>query len=352
MKALPTLGVLLAVLVGGGLIILFAATPTLPKTNQASGEPYKEIANPSGFVNTGGKSVTIGEYVGKKVILLDVMTYSCINCQRTFPYAVAWYEKYKDDGLIIIGIHTPEFAFEKDINNVTEAMTRFGITFPVVLDNDYGTWNAYGNRYWPRKYLRDIYGNVVYDHIGEGKYEETEMKIRELLTERAALLGMAQKTDVALAVANIHETDIASQSPETYFGAARNEYLANGFSGRSGKQDFIAPKSILSNALYLVGSWNISDEYAEASFDAKVIYKYNAKEVYVVADADNAVDIEVWQDGKKVTGERGADVSADGVVTIKESRLYKLIKNTVPGEHTLELWVGGTPVRFFAFTFG
>jgi cytochrome c biogenesis protein CcdA/thiol-disulfide isomerase/thioredoxin len=117
---------------------------------------YKELVNPSGFVNSD--PFQLKDIVGKKVILLDVMTYSCINCQRTFPYANAWYEKYKDKGLEIVAIHTPEFAFEHKIENVRDAMTKFGIKFPVVLDNDYGTWNAYGNNYWPRKYLIDIDG--------------------------------------------------------------------------------------------------------------------------------------------------------------------------------------------------
>ena len=136
----------------------------------------KEITTPDGFINTDGKPVTIGEFVGKKVVLLDIWTYSCINCQRTTPYLNAWYEKYKDDGLVIIGLHTPEFEFEKVYQNVLDATNRLGIKYPVVLDNDYSTWNAYQNRFWPRKYLIDIDGFVVYDHIGEGAYEETETK--------------------------------------------------------------------------------------------------------------------------------------------------------------------------------
>jgi thiol-disulfide isomerase/thioredoxin len=151
--------------------------------------PYVEIVNPAGFVNTNDKPVKLSDYVGKQVILLDVMTYSCINCQRTFPYVNTWYEKYRDEGLIVVGLHTPEFAFEKDKTNVEKAMKEFGITFPVVLDNDYATWNALDNRFWPHMYLIDIHGNIVYDHIGEGAYAETESKIKELLTERENFLG-------------------------------------------------------------------------------------------------------------------------------------------------------------------
>src|SRR3990167_6237732 len=174
---------------------------------------YKEITSPSGFVNTG--PFNLKDIVGKKVILLDFMTYSCINCQRTFPYLNAWYEKYKDQGLEIVGIHTPEFAFEKNIENVREAMRRFGILYPVVFDNDYATWRAYGNQYWPRKYLIDIHGDIVYDHIGEGAYEETEMKIRELLLERSRLLGERSADAGALAASQMPGTPNAARSPET-----------------------------------------------------------------------------------------------------------------------------------------
>ena len=149
---------------------------------------YIEIVNPSGFVNTNNVPVTIGEYIGKKVILLNVLTYSCSNCQATFPYVNTWYDKYEDDGLIVIGLHTPEFSFEKDKKNVEDAMAKFGIKYPVVMDNDYATWTAYGNRYWPRKYLIDIHGNIIYDHIGEGAYEETEAEILKALIERKNIL--------------------------------------------------------------------------------------------------------------------------------------------------------------------
>jgi len=142
-------------------------------------KPAQEISTPDGFVNTD--SISIGELIGKKVILVDFWTYSCINCQRTTPYLNAWYEKYHDQGLEIIGLHTPEFEFEKDYNNVKAAVEKFGIKFPVVLDNDYSTWAAYRNQYWPRKYLIDIDGYIVYDHIGEGAYDETEAKIQEAL---------------------------------------------------------------------------------------------------------------------------------------------------------------------------
>src|SRR3989344_15985 len=249
MKAEYVIGCAVAGLLITGLVVLygFPASPmpeerSLNNTVKAVFAPregYKEIAGPAGFVNTGknadgtDKAISIGALVGKKVILIDFLTYSCINCQRTFPYLNAWYETYKDRGLEIVGIHTPEFAFEKDIDNVREAMKNFGIKHPIVLDNDYATWRAYGNQYWPRKYLIDIYGNIVYDHIGEGAYEETEMKIRELLLERAEVLGLNKPdTNEELAASQMPEGENTARSPETYFGSLRNERLANGVPGR------------------------------------------------------------------------------------------------------------------------
>ena len=274
---------------------------------KSNGKPYVEIVNPSGFVNTDG--ITIKELIGKKVILVDFLTYSCINCQRTFPYLNAWYAKYKDQGLEIIGIHTPEFAFEKDINNVREAMKGYGIMHPIVLDNNYATWGAYNNNYWPRKYLIDINGNIVYDHIGEGAYEETEMKIRELLEERAKLLGTTlENRDNLLVVDSKSNGANNPRSPETYFGSERNEYLKNGVSGKSGEQSFIVPTSYTKNALYLDGAWNIKNEFAETVSESKIIYRYNAKEVYIVAESDVSSVVKVFQDGKLVFDSAGVDV--------------------------------------------
>ncbi|MGH3085686.1 MAG: redoxin domain-containing protein [Rubrobacteraceae bacterium] len=149
---------------------------------EAEYERAHEIVAPTGFVNTDG--VTIGENLGEKVILLDFWTYSCYNCQNTQPYLNAWQEEYADDGLLIIGVHKPEFEFEKDYNGVAEAVELAGITYPVVLDNNDATWDAYDQRFWPTMYLVDSDGFVRYKHIGEGAYDETEAKIQELLAER------------------------------------------------------------------------------------------------------------------------------------------------------------------------
>jgi thiol-disulfide isomerase/thioredoxin len=142
-----------------------------------------DISTPDGFINTDGKPITLAELRGKKVVLVSFWTFSCINCKRTLPYLNEWYSKYKDQGLEIVSIHTPEFAFEKVLKNVEDAVKVQGIQYPVVLDNDFSTWQAYGNQYWPRKYLLNKDGYIIYDHIGEGAYEETENRIKQALEE-------------------------------------------------------------------------------------------------------------------------------------------------------------------------
>lgn len=342
-KELIIVIVVLAI-VGFGLASIFTAPKkdVLPKGNNLfqTFEKYKEITNPSGFVNVDSP-ITIGQYIGKKVVLIDFLTYSCINCQRTFPYINAWYEKYKDQGLEVIGIHTPEFAFEKDIDNVREAMQKFGIEHPIVLDNDYGTWRAYSNSYWPRKYLIDIHGNIVYDHIGEGNYEETEREIQKALEERAEFLGEQAVLDEELASQNITSTQTRPASPETYFGSSRNEFLANGTPGSSGLATFKLPAEFEINKLYLGGEWQIEPEYAESQLDSVVNYQFAAKDVHLVAEADNSSPIEVWIDGEFVK-----------TVDIRESGLYTIFSDTNLEKRFLELRIKVPGVRLYAFTFG
>lgn len=309
-----------------------------------------EISSPDGFINTDSKNITIGELIGKKVILLDIWTYSCINCQRTIPYLNSWYEKYEDDGLVIIGLHTPEFDFEKKYENVVEAVKKFGIKFPVVLDNDFSTWTAYGNRYWPRKYLIDIDGFVVYDHIGEGAYEETEKKIQELLAERKVKLKEGE-----LVEHDLTEEEVIlqkPQSPEVYFGASRNEFLGNGQKATVGVQSFFKPKIINSNSLYFEGDFNIEREYAEpVKKKSKIIFRYTGNNVFMVASSEIGSKIKIINDGEVVSTEAGFDVK-DGIVSILEPRLYKLIEGAGAGEHTLEIEVLEGVPKFFTFTFG
>ena len=293
----------------------------------------KEITTPDGFINVD--KISVGEFIGKKVVLIDFWTYSCINCQRTTPYLNAWYEKYKDKGLVIIGIHTPEFEFEKDYNNVKAAVEKFGIEFPVVLDNDYSTWTAYKNRYWPRKYLIDIDGYIVYDHIGEGAYEETEKKIQETLSERQALLGesgaISQSLTKEISVQN------GAKSPETYFGSAR--------------------ETRQKNLLFPNDSWDTTPEFAQNnSANASIVYTYTARDVFFVAESDTETVVEVLRDGKPLGLEAGMDImkTSDGksILKIKEARLYKIIQSKQSETHKLELRIQQPGLKAFTFTFG
>src|SRR5258708_4722580 len=240
---------------------------------KAGYQPAMELVDPTGFVNTA--PFKLADLVGKKVILVDFWTYSCINCIRTLPHLTDWYKKYKDQGLAIVGVHTPEFDFEKDINNVKSAAQKYGIDYPVVLDSNYGTWQAYGNRYWPHEYLIDVAGYVVHDLIGEGDYDGTERAIQAALKQRALALG--EKPVASPAIGGPSVDNIQASSPETYFGSNRNEYLGNGTPGKAGIQTFTEPVTANQNTLYLSGEWSIAPEYAETMGSDRIDYRYRAR---------------------------------------------------------------------------
>lgn len=311
--------------------------------------PGKDITTPDGFINT--ENISLSGVVGKKVVLVDFWTYSCINCQRTIPYLNAWHEKYADKGLVIIGMHTPEFEFEKDYGNVKAAVEKFGIKYPVVLDNDFSTWNAYRNLYWPRKYLIDIDGFIVYDHIGEGGYEETEREIQRALKEKMSV--MKENGTINEEVLKPEGTTIiglpVARSPETYFGSERNN-VANGQSRLQGTQKFTYPNQVSSNRLYLSGEWDIHQEYAASSEGSKIIFRYQGNNVYFVASADSPVTVKLTRDGSHL-GEASGDEVKDSEVIIKDARLYSLIKEKSWGEHTLVMEVP-SGLKAFTFTFG
>ncbi len=313
-----------------------------------------EIVNPSAFINTDGQPITFGQFRGKKVVLVDFWTYSCINCQRTLPYLRAWYDKYKDQGLEIVSIHTPEFAFEKVESNVEQAVKADNLKYPVVMDNDYATWNAFANQYWPRKYLIDIDGFIVYDHIGEGNYAETEAAIQKALTERddvlAATTTNLSGTVLPKDVIPMNATQVGS--PETYFGSARNKYLANGSPGRAGMQNLTLPAAFDVNRLYLSGAWNFAPEYAESTAGAIIVYEYSAKNVYFVASSASGAKLLITVDGKAPGALAGKDVSPDGQAIIQANTLYELVHGAGYGTHMLRIEVQSGTLDAYTFTFG
>ncbi len=331
-----------------------------------------ELSDPTGFVNT--EPFKLSDLAGKKVILVDFWTYSCINCIRTLPHLNEWYQKYHDAGLEIVGVHTPEFEFEKDINNVKAAVSKFGVKYPVVLDSNQSTWQAYGNLYWPHEYLINIAGYVVHDQVGEGNYDETERKIQELLQQRTDALGDNMAIDHT--ITSPSQDNIEAMSPETYFGAARNGFLANGDYGKTGEQYFKEPAAVKANSLYLIGQWNIAPEYAETPASVgsgqvgsdRIDYLYQAKGVYFVAGSvKGPIDVEVLSDGKPIDAKsKGADVfykNGKSYVTVNENRLYRIIDNpavcTQDGvctdgaqKHLLEFIISSPGLQAFTFTFG
>lgn len=298
-----------------------------------------ELVSPDGYINTD--YLNISGNIGKKVILLDFWTYSCINCQRTLPYLNSWWEKYKDKGLLIIGVHTPEFEFEKDYDNVKRAAEKFGIGYPIVQDNSFRTWRAYENRYWPRKYIIDIDGFIVYDHIGEGAYAETEEVIQKLLREKEDVLGTQMKIPETLINIDADRPQNL-RTPEIYFGYGfSRSQLGNPEGLKPGNTvDYMLPESIEKNKFYLEGSWKNNNDDMESMGDGKIVLGYFAKKVNIVAGSDEPVEITIYNDGEEIKK-----------LTIKDFGLYDLVSLDSPGEHILRIETE-KGLRAFTFTFG
>ena len=295
-----------------------------------------------------------------KVVLVDFWTYSCINCIRTLPYLVDWNQKYSDKGLVIVGVHSPEFEFEKNIDNVKQAVTRFGIKYPVLLDNDHGTWNAYQNSYWPRKYLVDSDGYIRYDHIGEGGYAETENAIRNLLAERSNQKGLeiSNLNQTKLIVSGVPSVDFNQiKTPELYFGYqyARAQ-LGNieGFNPEKTVNYTIPSSNLDTNVIYLQGLWkNNPDNMELVGPDGKITLVYSAKSVNIVAGGKGQVTVR--EDVKSVqtnNSSKGNDTDAEGKLNIDGQRLYNIADNANYGNHQIEIAAKGPGFKIYTFTFG
>jgi thiol-disulfide isomerase/thioredoxin len=280
-----------------------------------------------------------------KVVLVDFWTYTCINCLRTLPYVRAWAERYKRDGLVVVGVHTPEFSFEHDAGNVETAIRANHLPYPVGQDNDYATWQAWGNNAWPAKYLIDARGHVRYGHLGEGDYDVTESAIRTLLAEAgAARLGGEVRVPKG-------EIAGADDTPETYVGAARAERFQ--VKPKIGTHTYSAPGRLAPNGFALGGTWTVDDERAQAGPGATLDANVHARSVYLVMSSagDDPREVQVELDGRPIgAGAAGADVR-DGRVEVRRQRLYRLVGLPSSGPHrlTLRLRPG---VSAYAFTFG
>lgn len=319
----------------------------------------KDFAKISEYINT--TPISLAD-LKDKVVLVDFWTYSCINCIRTIPHLNEWYDKYSDKGLVIIGIHTPEFDFEKNAENVKSAVQKFGIKYPILQDNDKETWNVYDNRYWPRKYLVDDEGYIRYDHIGEGAYQQTEKVIQALLSERAAHLGIKNinlndsqnvDDDSTLDYQDVNFSKI--QSPELYFGYEFARTPLGNIEGLKPNQIVFYQipdnSEINLNSIYLKGKWKNNPDHMELqSNNGSILLKYNSKSVNIVAGGKG--NFTVTQDGKLITNDLSKDLSSNGKFMIDGQRLYNLATNREYGEHTIEIDVKGKGFQIYTFTFG
>ena len=339
-----------------------------------------EFAQISGYINTPNNNspITLSSLKGK-VVLVYIWTYTCINSIRPMPYIDNWNQKYSDKGLVTVGVHSPEFGFEKNHANVKDAVKRFGITYPVIIDSDHGTWNAYENNYWPRFYLIDTQGYIRYDHVGEGDYDQIEKSIQSLVAERSSLLGAKEisfntKPTTLIKPASLYYIDLRqSTTPEIYTGynTARTP-LGNpeGF-----KPDQTVSYSIPSNTnfkpsvVYLQGKWKNNPDGMELQSDAgRIALVYYAKSVNIIAGGNGGGIVSNDNDDKLGAGQNGnasgnstsnildnslgQDLSSDGNFRIDGQRLYNLAIHDNYAAHYILIDIKGKGFQFYTFTFG
>src|SRR5271170_3203782 len=319
---------------GGGALAV-ASAGTLPVEGQ-----LPDLNGAVAWLNS--PPLTAQELRGK-VVLIDFWTYSCINCLRALPYVKSWDERYRAQGLVVIGVHAPEFAFEKDVGNVTRAVHDLGITYPVALDNDYAIWKAFNNHYWPAHYFIDAQGHIRGHHFGEGDYAGSEQLLRRLLTEA----GAANLTAAAPLVQGTGVQAASSapdvNSPETYLGYARAANFASaGGLVRDEPNSYAAPRALQLNQWALSGAWQVDGEKAvAAAAGAVIVFRFHARDLHLVlgpGDARHPVRFRVSIDGREPGADRGTDVQPDGSGSVSEQRLYQLLRQSDSGaDHTFAI---------------
>ena len=293
-----------------------------------------------------------------KVVLVDFWTYTCINWQRTQPYVRYWAEKYKDQGLAVIGVHTPEFGFEKDVDNIRPALKRFRVEYPVAVDSNYAIWDAFGNHYWPAAYVADAKGNIRYHHFGEGEYERTEAVIQQLLREA----GYSGKGNDAVKI-DPRGSEVAAdwenlRSGENYLGGDKAEGFSSPGGALVGKsRTYSAPGPLRLNQWALSGDWTVSPGAAALDkVNGRVLYRFHSRDVHLVmgpATRGSSVRFRVLLDGRPPGNAHGTDIDEGGFGTVTEQRLYQLIRQPGPiADRTLEIEFLDPGVEAYAFTFG
>lgn len=296
-----------------------------------------------------------------KVVLIDFWTYSCINCLRAMPFVHEWERRYRDHGLVVIGVHTPEFAFERNPRNVMRAVEQLKVGYPVALDNNYAIWRAFDNRYWPAHYFVDAQGRIRAHQFGEGNYAHSEQVIRRLLQEAGnhnlpppadaaadTLQGVAEQADMR----NL-------RSPETYLGHARAEHFASPGGQREDRDaDYTLPETLALNQWGLGGRWKVDNEAALLQHaGGRIAFRFHARDLHLVlapAADGSPVRFRIWLDGRPLpAADAGTDVGADGTGVVDEHRLYQLVRQRDSvGEHRFEIEFLDPGVQAYAFTFG
>jgi cytochrome c biogenesis protein CcdA/thiol-disulfide isomerase/thioredoxin len=284
----------------------------------------------AGITNWLNSNPLTKEQLKGKVVLIDFWTYSCINCIRTLPYVTKWYDEYKDKGFVVIGVHTPEFAFEKEKDNVQTAIQRFNIHYPVVQDNDFATWKAYNNQYWPAEYLIDQNGDIVYKHSGEGNYDHTENAIREVL----GLSGVVTKEDTLKAG--------SVRSPEMYFKLTRLKNLTPEQSALAQAKQYALPQHIALNNFAVQGEWQFGNDHATlVKGTGKIQLHFSSGKLFMVAASAKPVTLKITVDGK-----------LQPAVTVNMSQLYTLFDSNEYRSHIVEIEIPSAGFQAFTFTFG
>lgn len=340
----------------GGAMMRADDTNAMMRAATPGGGPRIEGPFPSlaGGVSWLNSPPLTPEQLRGKVVLIDFWTYSCINCLRALPYVRGWAEKYRDHGLVVIGVHAPEFAFERDAGNVRRAVRKLEVTYPVVLDNNLAIWRAFGNQYWPAHYFIDAEGQIRHHHFGEGDYDRSEQVIQQLLRE-------AGVTDIPDGVIDPRATGVAAPaasaralSPETYVGYARRESFVSPQAATDALATFTTPTALSLNQWGLTGAWTVSAEHARLHDTGGTIrFRFRARDLHLVLGAgDGPVRFRVTIDGKPPGVARGMDIDAAGAGVVREQRLYQLVRGGGGADRTFEIEFLDPGVEAFAFTFG
>jgi cytochrome c biogenesis protein CcdA/thiol-disulfide isomerase/thioredoxin len=292
-----------------------------------------------------------------KVVVVDFWTYSCINCLRALPYVEAWAEKYKDHGLVVLGVHSPEFGFEKNIENVRTAVQQLGVTYPVAVDNDLAVWRAFNNQFWPAHFFIDAEGRIRHHHFGEGEYDLSERVIQTLLMEAGNhdVPGGLVTPNAGGAEATSNTADV--KSPETYLGYGRAQHFVSGPAVRDVAHDYLPPQTLQLNEWGLSGLWTIGREAAVLNgATGGITFRFHARDVHLVlgpASDGKPIRFRVTIDGQAPKAARGTDINENGGGTVTEHRLYQLIRQQGDlADHTVKIEFFDPGVQVFSFTFG